>query len=212
MKTGIAIAATAAALTYSTAAMAQSPSWTYVQGQYALADSGSNNTEYQAGIMGSTSLFNVFHAQASYTSGDADDISDGTDADVGQISFGFHQGVSDNTDVFADLLVGNVDIDDADDGDYYGGAFGARSMIVSNVEILGGIQAVQVEDEAFGCTFNCDDSTEVSAFLGGRYSFTPNISFGVLWVDDDVRQALNDSLTMDFRWTFARGPSWLGNK
>jgi hypothetical protein len=212
MKRNLIITTAAAAMACSMTAAAESPSWTYVQGQYALADSGSDNDEYQAGATGSVNLFNTFHLQGSYTSGKADDIIQGTDADVGQINFGYHHGVSENTDVFMDLLIGNVDIDDADDGDYYGGAFGVRSMIVSNVELLGGVQAVQIDDEAFGCTGNCDDSTKVSGFLGGRYSFNPQMSFGVTWMNNDPRQATNDTLTADFRWTFASAPRWLGNK
>lgn len=192
------------ALAVSGFAMADGPAWTYVQGQYRLADSESDGSNYQYGIGGSIGFAEVVHASAKYNLGNFEAGSSvDTDVDTWEIHAGAHFGVTDSADVYAEAIYGNVDIDDADDGDFYGGAFGVRAMLADSFEINGGIEAVQIDDEAFGCSGSgCDDSTETSLFIGGRYAFTPNFSVGVTAVDDNVRHLLDDSVEFDLRWAF----------
>jgi hypothetical protein len=209
------IAMVSAALAVSGAAMAESPSWTSLQVQYGWGDSCSDCDNYAGGVAGSAQLFNFVHLGGTFTTGTNDGLTfNGSDVDVWQINLGGHQSVSDSTDVFADLIMGNVDVDDASDGDFVGASFGVRSNAISdNFEILVGIDVAKVDDEAFGCRGGgCEDSVETSAFVGGRYSFSDAVSFGVTYVDDNFRYDLADSFTVDLRWTFgAGGVSWLGN-
>lgn len=213
------IAVASAAVAFSAAAMADGPDWTFLQGQYGLGDSPSDGENTRYGVAGSAQLFDFAHLGGQFNAGTFDDGSSGpggidTDVDVWQINVGGHVGVTDNADLYADVIFGNVDIDDGEDGDYYGAAFGIRAMFTDNVELNGGMEVLQVDDEAFGCGTSplddCSDSTETSLFIGGRYGFNENFSFGVMAVDDNIRFGLDDSITFDLRWAFG-DQSWLGN-
>lgn len=205
------IALAGAALAVSGAALAEGPAWTYLQGQYIQGDTPSDGSNDRAGIAGSAELFNILHLGGTWNTGDIEDSSSDSDIDFWEINAGAHVGVSDSADVYAEAIFGNVDVDEADDGDYIGGAFGVRVMLTDNLELNGGAEVLQVDDEAFGCSgSSCDDSTETSLFIGGRYNFTPNFSFGVEAVESNVRMFLEDSVGFDLRWAFG-DQSWLGN-
>jgi len=205
----IALAATAA-LAVSGAAMADNPSWTFVGLKGGIAESptgGEETSNYRFGAEGSAELFNILHIGGEYTAGniEADDAAGvqivDSDLDVWQIVFGSHVSVSDSADLYLHGIFGNVDLDDGDDSDIYGGAVGARVMLTDRAEIGVGVEALEVDETS---------TQEISSFAGGRYSFTDLFSVGVEAKVDNARFFGENSIEADVRFSFG-DPSWLGN-
>ncbi|MGI9331138.1 MAG: outer membrane beta-barrel protein [Gammaproteobacteria bacterium] len=204
------IALASAALAVSGAAMADQPSWTFVGLKGGLAESPSDGEEtgnYRFGIEGSVALFNIMHLSGEYTAGNVE-AEDGngveiidSDLDVWEIALGSHVSVSDNADLYLEGIFGNVDLDDLDDSDIYGGAVGARVMLTDRAEINVGVEALEVDETS---------SQEISPFAGGRYSFTDLFSVGVEAKVDNARYLGENSLDVDVRFSFG-DQSWLGN-
>lgn len=197
------IALASAALAVSGAAMAQSPQWSYFQGQAGWADSGNDGENTQYGAALSLQAFDILHFGGQFTTGKFDSaLIDDSDVENWNIFFGFHTSLASNTDIFADAIFGNVDPDDlGDDDDYYGGRFGVRYIPIDQLEINGGVQAVYLDD---------DESNQVTGWVGGRVLINDSWSAGVTFTPDDFRHLEEDSLTIDIRFGFG-DQSWLGN-
>ena len=198
------IALASAALAVSGAAMADSPQWTYVQGQVGWGDSPDDGENSQYGGAFSLALFDAMQFGAQYTTGKFDGGGiDDADVDNWNVNIGLHTAVADNADIYADLIYGNIDPDSsiADDDDYYGGRFGFRYLPNDKLEIFGGVQAVKGDDS---------EATSVNGWGGGRLFITDAFSTGVTFTPDDIRHLEEDSLTIDIRFAFD-DQSWLGN-
>ena len=124
-----------------------------------------------------------------------------TDVDVWEIHAGSHVSVSDSADLYLEGIFGNIDIDESEDSNIYGGAAGARIMLTDRVELHTGVEALEIDET---------ETQTISAFVGGRYNFTDLFSIGVEAVDDNARYLEENSFEVDIRLSFG-DQSWLGN-
>jgi hypothetical protein len=170
------------------AASADGHSYTYVEGGYAQLNQelpqveGFHIDDVGAGgffVGGSAELGDTFHLFGSYRKGDDDvgvsaplvgHLGDaGIDMSQGIVGLGYHHGLSQRTDLLAEVSYLSTEIDVEDDGegsmdgDDFRVAVGVRHLIANNVDIWakGNFTDGDVYDSAF------------SATLGLQYHLTP---------------------------------------
>jgi hypothetical protein len=199
-----------AAFGLSSVAMAEGPSYTYVDVGYAGADSGDDQTT-GAVLSGSLSLFENFHTNVSYAA-----ISDSSqpgpaplnasdDYDVWRLAVGMHPAITDSTDLVLELGVSSGKYDDTDvEPDAVDLTFGVRSMIADNFEL----NAAAIIAQGDGDDGSSDDYQDVGIRIGGQYFFTDAISVNVTATSGYGISNGNengDSIQIGGRWSFGGG-------
>jgi hypothetical protein len=195
---------TLAALGLSSVAMAEGPSYTYVDVGYLGADSGDDQTT-GAVLSGSLSLFENFHTNFSYSAIDdsAQPLVD--DYDVWRLAVGMHPAITDSTDLVLELGVSSGKFDDADvEPDAVDLTFGVRSMIADNFEL----NAAAIFEQGDTDT-NAGDFQNIAIRVGGQYFFTDAISVNVTATSGTSISTGNldnsDSIQIGGRWSFGGG-------
>jgi hypothetical protein len=213
---------TLAALGLSSVAMAEGPSYTYVDLGYLGADSGDDQTTGVV-LSGSLEVFSNFHTNFSYSAiddaaqwdgvvgfGDTDSGSD--DFDVWRLAVGMHPAITDSTDLVLEIGVSQGEYDrtrnNADTGSVEPDAvdltFGVRSMIADNFELNAAAILAQGSTDFGGS----DDYQEVGLRIGGQYFFTDAISVNVAATSGYSPNNGNidgDSIQIGGRWSFGGG-------
>ena len=166
----------------SAAALADGPSYSYIQASYQEVDidagGGIDADGDGFGLGGSVALGDDWYVFAGYSSAELESV---IDLKVLTIGGGWHTSISPNTDFFAQLGFADGELDvsgfgSADDSGY-AAAVGVRSMVSEELELYGSIGQVDFDD--FG------DGTSFSAGLW--YTVSGNLALGLgAEFDDDV--------------------------
>jgi len=143
-------------------AMADTPSFNYVEIGYA-------NTDFDG-----LPDFSGFEIKASkelsdnwYVAGDYSDVSEnGFSLQLTTLGFGYKNDFSASSSYFAELDYARLDADGGVDESGYEMTFGVRSMLNSEIELKAAIEYLDIDN---------DDTT--SLVLGGAYNFTDNMAF-----------------------------------
>lgn len=163
-------------------AVAEEVSYSFVQAGYQRVDfdvgGGSNVDGDGFGVGGSVAVGDTWHIVANYSTADFDL---GVDLDEFSIGAGYHFGIAQNADFFAELLYVQLDASasgfSADDSGL-GANVGLRSMISETLELFGHISHVDLDDAG--------NSTTVGAGLW--YTVSGNLAVGLsASFDDDVK-------------------------
>jgi opacity protein-like surface antigen len=169
----------ATAALFSTASLAQSPTWNLIEAGYGQADiDGLDELSPSGFAIGGSSLLgeNVF-IQGSYSLL-SDDIS-GVDIDLDQASvgLGYRYGLTETTDVYAsasyeyiELSASGFGASESLDDSGYGLTVGLRSRITEQLELNGAIGYVDIGDES-----------ETALGVSGHYYFTQNVALGLTY-------------------------------
>ncbi len=163
-------------------AIADSPSYNFVQAGYQRVEldigGGLNASANGYGLGGSFEISDSMYAFAGYSAVDF-----GFDVDLKQfdVGFGYHVGISDSTDFFANLAYVKTEVSVggfgsiSDDG--YGAVIGVRSNINELIELVGTVSYVDFGDGG--------DSTAVGG--GIWFNLTDRFALGLgAAVDSDV--------------------------
>jgi hypothetical protein len=195
---------TLAAVGLSSVAMAEGPSYTYVDVGYMGADSGDDQTT-GAVLSGSLGLFENFHTNFSYSA-----ISDSAspaidDYDVWRLAVGMHPAITDSTDLVLELGVSSGKYDDTDvEPDEVDLTFGVRSMIADNFELNAAAIFSQGDTDT-----DDGDFQDIGIRIGGQYFFTDAISVNVTATSGTGISTGNvdngDSIQIGGRWSFGGG-------
>ena len=169
------------------AAMAEGPSYSYIQASYEEVDvdfgGGADADGDGFSFGGSAAIGDSWFIFAGYGSSDLESV---TYLSVLTIGGGWHTSISPNTDFFAALgfADGEVDISGfgSEDDSGYSVEAGIRSMMSEELELYGSISQVDFDDFGDGTTFNAGlwytVSGNLALGLGG--SFEDDVtSYGV---------------------------------
>jgi hypothetical protein len=177
MKTEMRKTALAAAIgLLASSAYAGPLSWTEVGVGYLQADSG-NDDIAAYDLRGSIGLGQLFHVQAGYTDGTADNAGPGGsdyDFDGYDIRAGVHPSVGEKTQAVVDLIYFDYSGEADDEEDGVGVGFGVRHQMGDQFEARAQIDYVQGSSDPGG-----DDFTNTTYSFGGRYYWSPAIFTGV---------------------------------
>ncbi len=164
----------AAAVALTVPALAEQPSYNYIQGGYQRIDvDGGPVADFDGdgfGLGGSFEIGENWHVNAGYSTVD---FGFGVDLNQANVGFGFHTGISENTSFFADLSWLRAEADAgglgsaSDDG--YGIAIGLRSNLTDNFELAGHLAYADLGDGA--------DGTSVGA--AAWYNFNKSFAIGL---------------------------------
>ena len=176
------------ALAFTATAAAESPKWTFIEGNYWRGDSSEGdgideNSSY--GIFGSLGFADIGHVQAGYNDGEIEGTSGNPDEDVTNwfIRAGAHPELNDTTDLIADFFYREVEFDDSNiDCDAYGARTGLRSHAINDKAEL--MTAATWTD--LDCDSPLDEGTDFTFEAGGQYFWTPNVSTGLVFTVNDV--------------------------
>ena len=171
----------------SAAAMADGPSYSYIQAAYEEVDidlgGGIDADGDGLSVGGSVAVGDSWFVFAGYGSSDLESVIDLTVLTIGG---GWHTAISPNTDFFAALGFADGEIDvsgfGSEDDSGYSVEAGIRSMMSEELELYGSISQVDFDDFGDGTTFNAGLWYTVSGnlALGLGASFEDDItSYGV---------------------------------
>lgn len=164
---------------FSTASLAQAPTWNLIEASYGQADiDGLDELSPSGFAIGGSSLLgeNVF-IRGSYSLL-TDDIS-GVDIDLDQASvgLGYRYGLTETTDVYTSLSYQYVELSargfgasESLDDNGYGLTVGLRSRITEQLELDGAIAYVDIGDES-----------ETGLGVSGHYYFNQNVALGLTY-------------------------------
>ncbi len=164
----------------SSAAMAASPNWRFVEGGYTNADVG-------AGDFDGVDVGGVYLLENNiYVTGEHKMLDDnGTDLDMTTVGLGYRMPLDSSTDAYFGANFERVDLENYDENGYSVHA-GLRSMVTEQVELLGQVGYYDV------------DTGDVTVKVGANYYFTPRWAVGASFekIDDlDITQ-------LNARYTF----------
>lgn len=165
----------------SAAAMAEGPSYSYIQAVYQKTevDIGGFDVDGDGfGVSGSVEINDSWFVFANYSSAEFESVIDLNEWGVGG---GFHSAISEKTDWFATLAYVDAEADAGgglsagDSG--FGASIGLRSMLNPKLELVGSISYVDLGDAG--------DGTSIGGGLW--YTVTGNLALGVgIDVGDDT--------------------------
>ena len=187
----------AAIVMMSGSAMADGPSWNYIDLGYNFMsgfDEGNGYTLSSAYAVGG-----MFHVKGEYSSySDLDNFFSG-DMDGYELSVGVHPSVSETMDLVIDLGYFDYSADEgfAEDASGIILRTGARAMVTEKFELMGMLEASN-GDTNFDESFN-----DVVVRLGGRYLFNDSVSVGAHWSEGS--NIHGDLIRFDARWSFGAG-------
>jgi len=145
-----------------------------------------NSTEWQSIYLeGSAAFSDSFYITGGYR----DQVSgDDTDLSIFNVGLGFHTGMTEATDFYAELGGGNFDARGGDD-DYYGLKIGTRTAINDDFEFISGLEYQDFDDR--------DERFVLE--LGGLFKLSNNgaIKVALEGEDDDFL-----GLEVGYRWSF----------
>jgi len=151
-------------------------SWTEVGVGYLQADSGNDDvTAYD--VRGGIGLGQLFHIQAGYTDGTADNQGTGGsdyDFDGYDVRVGVHPSVGENTQAVVEAIYFDYSGEGSDEWDGWGVGFGVRHKMGDQFEMRSQIDYVQGTSDP-----GDEDFTETIFSIGGRYYWVPAFFTGV---------------------------------
>jgi len=153
----------------SAAAMADGPSYSYIQASYVDIDvdvgGGASANGNGFGVAGSVELNDNWHIFADYMSADLESV---LNIDITTIGGGYRHAISDTTDVFAELGYAKLDVQFAGDESGLSAKVGIRSMVNDSLEVYGTVGTLDLD--------NVDWGTEFGA--GVWYTVSGNLAVG----------------------------------
>lgn len=166
-----------AMLVTSAAALAETPSYNYIEGSYQFVDLdidfGSNVDGDGFGVGGSYELAENWHIFAGYSMIGFDF---GIDLNELSVGAGYHADISDTTSFYANLAYVSAEIDvdtlGSVDENGYGLMVGLRGMVTDRLELDGNLSYVDLGDGADGTALG------VSALYAFGDSFSAGITAG----------------------------------
>lgn len=164
----------------SSAAMAASPSWRFVEGGYTNGDIGRGDFD-GIDVGGVYLLENNVYVTGEYKMLD----DSGTDLDMTTVGLGYRMPLNATTDAYFGANFERIDVESDDDNGYSVNA-GVRSMVSEQVELLGQIGYYDVDDG------------DVTVKVGANYYVSPRWAVGASYekIDDlDITQ-------LNARYTF----------
>lgn len=165
------------------AALAQQPTYTFIQFDYSEIDRALVGDDGGWGFQGSAQINERFYFDGGFTTGDLT-VAD-LNFDWGYAGFGLLQPLGDSTSLYAQLnyeylSVGGFFGTVSDGG--FGAEFGVRSMLTRNFELQGGIHYSDPTDGLLG------DSTFYE--LGARFHTGNGFAFGLMYETSDAADIL----------------------
>jgi len=169
-----------ALLAFVAPAMADGPSYNYVEGRYQRIDIDDSFADVDGdgfGIAGSFEVGDVWHLFASFDSAELD-----FDVDVDEllIGGGFHTALSENLDFVAELAYARFDASTQGfsfDDDGYSASLGLRGLAADRIELAAFVDYVDLD------SINDDTSVRGEAW----YKFTDSVAIGFeVGAGDDV--------------------------
>ena len=169
----------------SAAAMADGPSYSYIQAAYQEVDldAGGGIDVDGSGLEvgGSVAIGDDWYIFAGYGSSDLDGLGIDVDLTVLTIGGGWHTEISPTTDFFAQLGFADGEIDvsgfGSEDDSGYAAAVGIRSMMSAELELYGSISQIDFDGFGDGTTFNA----------GLWYTVSGNLALGLgASLEDDI--------------------------
>lgn len=173
----------------STMAMAEGPSYNYIQGsfqQWDLDGGGIDADGNGFAVGGSVAFGDSWHVFADYASAELDSF---LDIDLIMIGGGYHVDLSSNTDVYAELGFAEADVQFFGDDSGIVYRVGVRSMLEPNLELTASLGKMDLGDVDFG--------TEFAAGLW--YTISGNLAVGAeaRFADDVNRYGIGARLYFD---------------
>ena len=173
----IKLATFAAAAFFSTASLAESPTWNLVEAGYGQADIDDISEISPSGfsILGSGLIGENVFIHGSYSI--LTDDFEGVDLDLDQMSvgLGYRYGLNETTDIYAaasyeyiEFAVSGFGESESDDDNGYGLTIGVRSRLTEQFEVDGSLGYVDIADES-----------ETSFGVSGHYYFTDELAVGL---------------------------------
>lgn len=157
----------------SSAALAASPDWRFVEGGYTNAELG--NADFDGlNVSGVYLLENNIYVTGEYRMLDES----GVDLDMTTLGVGYRMPLNASTDAYFGANFERIDVENYDDNGYSVNA-GVRSMISEQVELLGELGYYDVDDG------------DVTVKVGANYYFNPRWAVGASYekIDDlDITQ------------------------
>lgn len=212
-RTGIALLSAAALLVSagSYAADASDIAWTYVEGGWTEADGDDFNSTDGFGVVGSLGFGGNFYAQAGYSMLNSDSTEGGNDVDIDTwaLNFGYHMGLTTNSQMYFDVGWFDADADldnqgDAGDTDGFNLGAGVRYRASDNMEFGGGL--VYTDGSREGGSDSDFDFNDTSVRLYGQYFVTPawtvGLRAGLSGSGGGSLTGAGDSLTLFTRFNF----------
>ncbi|MGI9270232.1 MAG: porin [Woeseiaceae bacterium] len=176
----------------SAAAVADGPSYSYIQATYQEVELDASGTGFSDpdgdgfGVAGSVEVGDKWHIFADYATADLEGV---VDIDLTTAGLGYRHGISNKTDVFAELGFAKADFEGIGDDTGISVRLGIRSMVSDSLEISANIGESDYDDVDFG--------TEFGANLW--YTVSGNVAVGaeVRFADDITRYGVGVRLFFD---------------
>ena len=176
----------------SAAAMAEGPSYSYIQATYQEVELDASGTGFSDpdgdgfGVAGAVEIGEKWHIFADYATAELESV---VDLDLTTAGLGYHHAISDKTDVFAELGFAKVDVQFAGDDTGIALRVGVRSMVNQNLELSASVGESDFDDIDLGTEF------------GGNlwYTVSGNFAVGaeVKFADDITRYGVGVRLFFD---------------
>lgn len=183
-------ATTALLMLSSTVALAEGPSYSYIQAIYAeveLDAGGPFNVDGDGfGVAGSVELGDSWHVFADYTTAD---LESALDLDLTVVGAGYRHSLSEKTDVFAELGFAKIDVQFVGDDSGLSARVGVRSMVSEALELNASIGTLEFDDVDYGTEFG----------VGLWYTLSGNIALGAdaRFADEVTRYGVGIRLYFD---------------
>ena len=136
------------------AAMADGPSYSYIQATYAeveLDAGGPFNVDGDGfGVAGSVAVGDSWYIFADYTTAELESV---LDLDLTTAGAGYHHAMSDKTDLFAELGFAKIDVQFVGDDSGIAARVGVRSMVSESLELTASVGTLEFDDVDYGTEF-----------------------------------------------------------
>ena len=169
----------------SAAALADGPSYSYIQGSYQEWDIDSADGD-GFGVGGSVAIGDKFHIFADYASVEFESV---LDVDLTTAGVGYHHGATEKTDFFVELGFADIDVESLGDDSGLLARIGVRSMISESLELWAAVSETDFDDVDLGTEFGA----------GAWYTISGNFAVGAeaRFADDVDRFGIGIRLFFD---------------